>query len=41
MKVKINRYGIYFFVIEGEAEMNGERGHKRDAMEISNSENLK
>ena len=37
-KIKFNGNGVYLFVIEGEAEVNKETLHKRDAIEISDVE---
>lgn len=37
-KNKFNGNGVYLFIIEGEAEVNNEIVHKRDAMEISDAD---
>ncbi len=37
-KNKFSGNGVYLFLIEGEAEVNGETLHKRDAMEISDAD---
>ena len=37
-KNKFNGNGVYLFIIEGDAEVNGETLHKRDAMEISDAD---
>jgi redox-sensitive bicupin YhaK (pirin superfamily) len=36
-KNKFSGNGVYLFIIEGEAEVNAETLHKRDAMEISDT----
>ena len=37
-KNRFSGNGVYLFLIEGEAEVNGETLHKRDAMEISDAD---
>ena len=37
-KNKFRGNGVYLFIIEGEAEVNGETLHKRDAIEISDTD---
>jgi len=39
-KNKFNGNGVYIFLLEGEAEINGEKLNRRDAMEISETEDF-